>query len=261
MGNLAAKFFSPGVLIMAFVTSASTFATGIPVFDASNLSQNLVSAMEAVAQTLTQMDQYTTQINQYDTQLSQYDNMIKNTAAPTTYIWDKANSIITKVIDAQDMSDYYSNQAHDLDSYLNQFKSASFYRGSPCYGPTGCNDSDREAVWGAQLQAQDAEKKSTDALFKSVDQQQTNLRADAAQLERLQEAATTADGQMKAIQYANQLASNQSTQLLQIRALMAAQQSALANQMAARNDEKARNSAMQQNMTSGSYSMDTPKTW
>ena len=49
----------------------------------------------------------------------------------------------------------------------------------------------------------------------------------ARQLERLQSATSTADGQVKAIQYANQLASHQSNQLLQIRGLMLAQQNAL----------------------------------
>lgn len=260
MKILAAKVFRSGVLALAIAGCTSSYA-GIPVFDGPNMSQNAVAAMEAVAQTLTQLDQYATQMNQYDTQLSQYDNMLRNTVAPAAYIWDKANSIISKVVAAQDMSSYYSNQARDLDSYLDQFKSASYYRGSACYGASGCTDNDRQDIWKAQMQAQEAEKKSTDALFKSVDQQQVNLRADSAQLERLQAAATTADGQMKAIQYANQLASNQSAQLLQIRSLLTAQQSALANQMAAVNDEKARNSAMQQNMTSGSYTMDKAKTW
>ena len=68
-----------------------------------------------------------------------------------------------------------------------------------------------------------AQKQANDGLFKGIDQQQDSLQADARQLERLQSAAQGAVGQMQAIQYANQLASAQGNQLLQIRGLLIAQ--------------------------------------
>jgi P-type conjugative transfer protein TrbJ len=54
------------------------------------------------------------------------------------------------------------------------------------------------------------------------------LKSDARQLERLQSAAQGANGQMQAIGFANQLASQQANQLLQIRGLLIAQQNAMA---------------------------------
>ena len=78
---LAAKIF----LAMALSTSPAMMvpaqATGIPVIDAGNLTQNVMTAMESVAQTLQQ-------IEQYRTQLQQYENMLRNTAAPAAYIRD-----------------------------------------------------------------------------------------------------------------------------------------------------------------------------
>ena len=68
--NKATKFALSFALGIGGVTS-SAYA-GIPVIDATNLSQNIVSAIEEVAQTLQQVQQYSTQVNQYATQLQQY---------------------------------------------------------------------------------------------------------------------------------------------------------------------------------------------
>mgnify|MGYP000935832555 CR=1 FL=1 len=58
---------------------------GIPVIDSTNLSQNVMTAIESVAQTLKQ-------IEQYRTQLQQYENQLQNTMAPAAYIWDQARA-------------------------------------------------------------------------------------------------------------------------------------------------------------------------
>jgi P-type conjugative transfer protein TrbJ len=80
--------------------------------------------------------------------------------------------------------------------------------------------------------ASESQKKANDALFKGLDQQQDALTADARTLQRLQGKAQGATGQMQAIGYANQLASQQANQLLQIRGLLIAQQNAIATRNA-----------------------------
>ena len=72
--------------------------------------------------------------------------------------------------------------------------------------------------------------------MKGIVQQQAQIRADAATLGRLQAQASGADGQMKALMAANQLAALQQEQLLQIRELLLQEQQALA----ARNQTLAR---------------------
>ena len=84
---------------------------GIPVIDAGNLSQNIMTAIESVAQTLKQ-------IEQYQTQLQQYENMLQNTAAPAAYIWDQAQSTINGLMTAVNTLDHYKQQLGSLDSYL-----------------------------------------------------------------------------------------------------------------------------------------------
>jgi P-type conjugative transfer protein TrbJ len=80
----------------------------------------------------------------------------------------------------------------------------------------------------SQRLGSEAQKKANDALFRGLDRQQDAMVADARQLERLQASAQGAQGQVQAIGYANQLASHQANQLLQIRALLIAQQNAVA---------------------------------
>ncbi|EKQ6335367.1 P-type conjugative transfer protein TrbJ [Pseudomonas aeruginosa] len=209
---------------------------GIPVLDGTNLSQTTVTAIQQVAQVQKQ-------IEQYRTQLQQYENMLQNTVAPAAYIWDQAQSTINGLMQAVDTLNYYKNQAGSIDAYLGKFQDVSYYRSSPCFTASGCTDAERKAMEENRRLASESQKKANDALLKGLEQQQRNLAADARQLERLQSKAGTAQGQMEAIQYANQFASQQTNQLLQIRGLLIAQQNAIGAQMQAQADRQAQEQA------------------
>jgi P-type conjugative transfer protein TrbJ len=215
----------PGVLIPAH--------SGIPVIDSANLAQTVMSAVENVAQTLKQ-------IEQYRTQLQQYENMLQNTAAPAAYIWDQAQSTMNQLRGAIDTLSYYKNQVGSLDGYLSKFQDVSYYRSSPCFN-IGCTKAEWDAMTknSAKL-GSEAQKKANDALFKGLDQQQDAMESDARQLQRLQSSAQGATGQMQAIGFANQLASNQANQLLQIRGLLIAQQNAAATRQQVLSDQEAK---------------------
>lgn len=220
---------------LAFALSISAFQSanaGIPVADATNLTQNVMTAMEEVSQTAKQ-------ISQYETQLEQYQNMLQNTTAPAAYIWDQAQTTIKNLTDATNTLANYQNELGSLDAYLGRFQDVAYYRNSPCFTATGCSDTERAVMEQNRRLASESQKRANDAMFKSLDQQQTNLEADAKQLNRLQSAAQGADGQLAAIGYANQLASNQANQLLQIRSLLIAQQNAVAARMQADADKEA----------------------
>ncbi|MCP5239116.1 MAG: P-type conjugative transfer protein TrbJ [Zoogloeaceae bacterium] len=214
---------------------------GIPVIDAGNLTQNIMTAIEEVAQTAKQ-------IEQYQTQLQQYENMLQNTAAPAAYIWDQAQSTINGLMNATNTLNYYRNQLGSIDAYLGKFQDVAYYKSSPCFSATGCTAAEWAAMKQNQALASESQKKANDALFKGLNQQQDNLQADAATLQRLQSSAQGASGQMQALGYANQLASNQANQLLQIRALLIAQQNAVASKMQADADREARQQAAGQAM-------------
>ena len=227
---------------------------GIPVIDGANLTQTVMSAVENVAQTLKQ-------IEQYRTQLQQYENMIQNTVAPAAYIWDQATSTMNQLRGAIDTLNYYKNQAGSLDGYLSKFQDVSYYRSSPCFN-IGCTKAEFDAMKQASNKLNsEAQKKANDALFKGLDKQQDAMESDARQLQRLQSSAQGATGQMQAIGFANQLASNQANQLLQIRGLLIAQQNAVATRNQVIADKEAQEAAAAENLRKGEYRASPARTW
>ncbi|HAK9808833.1 TPA: P-type conjugative transfer protein TrbJ [Escherichia coli] len=252
------KKFLAAKLALVVALSGTAMVTpvqaGIPVIDGTNLEQNIMTAIESVAQTLKQ-------IEQYQTQLQQYENQLQNTMAPAAYIWDQAQSTINSLMNAVNTLDYYKSQLGSLDNYINKFQDVSYYRGSPCFSVAGCSDAEWAAMKSVEQVASASQKKANDALFRGLDQQQTNLRNDAAQLQRLQSAAQGANGQMQALGFANQLASLQANQLLQIRGLLIAQQNAVTTRMQAQADKESREAAAAAQLRQGSFRASPARAW
>lgn len=198
-------------------------AGGIPVLDLGNLTQTSQAAAQAVLQTAKQVEQY-------KLQMEQYKNMELNTKAPTRQVWDQATQTIGHLLTAMDTLDQYRKQASSLEEHLQQFKDVDGYQasssscaGARCSAPQWSQMAQEQGRLGARTQ-----KGANDALLRSLDQQQQTMRADALQLEQLQQGAQSAAGQMQALGAANQLASHVAHQLQQIRALLIAQNTALA---------------------------------
>lgn len=124
---------------------------GIPVIDAGNLTQNVMTAMESVAQTLKQIEQY--------------ENQLQNTMAPAAYIWDQAQSTINGLMNAVDTLEYYRNQLGSIDAYLEKYQDVAYYRGSPCFnGSGGCTPAERAAMEENRRLANESQKRANDAL-------------------------------------------------------------------------------------------------
>lgn len=219
---------------------------GIPVIDAANFSQTVISALENVAAV-------SQQIQQYQTQLQQYQNMLKNSAAPVTNIWDQAQSTMRNLNSSINSLNYYKNQMGSLNGYLGKFSDTATYLNSSCYSPAGCTATQWAAMAGSRTLGNESQKKATDALFRGLDQQQTNMVNDAGTLQQLQSAAEGATGQLQAIGYANQLASNASNQLLQIRGLLIAQQNVIATRNQALADREAQEAAASVQLRTGTF--------
>lgn len=248
---LAAKFALmmavssiPGVITPAYA--------GIPVIDGANLGQNIMNVIESVAHTAKQ-------IQQYQTQLQQYENMLKNTTQPSMQIWDAATTTMNQLRGSIDTLNYYKTSLGSIDAYLGKFKDTAGYRANPCFSPTGCTPAEWSALKDQERIGSESQKKATDALFKGLEKQQDAMESDATQLQRLQSAANGAQGQMEAIGYANQLASHQSNQLLQIRGLLIAQQNAVATRNQALADREAKEAAAAESIRKGTFTP-TPAT-
>jgi P-type conjugative transfer protein TrbJ len=227
------------VSLLDFVLPRHTSA--IFVFDAGNFAQNLVSAIEAVDQSLTQ-------IQQYQTQLRQYEEMVRNGAAPAVYTWDRIVSIQNKLHTMAASLRDYRHWLRDLDDYLKRFGDLDYYRSAQCYGS---NLKCPEAVWeqilreSADMHALGSEsrKKTLDQLMHSLEASEGELKDESANLQKLQRQAQSADGQMKALQAGNQLASAEAQQLMQMRAIMVAQYRAIAVQAEFEQAEEAQQTA------------------
>ena len=251
MKILAAKI-APVLALTAGIAAMVPASAQLVVVDPKNIMQTTVSAMQNVAQTAKQSQQY-------QTQLQQYENMLRNTAAPATHIWDQAQTTMNALRGSIDTLNYYKGSLGSVDAYVRQFKDASGYRASPCYSVNGCTQDQWDAMKASERLGSEAQKRANDALFKGLDQQQEAMVADARQLELLQGSAQGATGQVQAIGYANQLASHQSNQLLQIRALLIAQQNAIATRDQVLGDREAKESAASDAIRTGTFTR-TPVT-
>lgn len=243
-------------LLYATIASLLTLPAhaGIPVIDGTNIVQTTITAMEQAAAVQKQIEQYATQ-------LQQYENMLQNTVAPAAYIWDQAQSTINGLMQSMDTLSNLTNQAGSLDAYLGKFQDVSYYKSSPCFTSAGCSDTERAAFEKAKELGSQSQKAANDALFKSINDQQKNLQSDARQLERLQTQAQGAKGQMEAIGYANQIASQQANQLLQIRGLLIAQQNAVGAQLQAKADQDAREAAGSAEFRTGEVRKSSGQQW
>lgn len=250
--------------LVARIAIALLFTTGIAavtpasaqlvVIDPATVSQTTISAAQNVAQTLKQ-------VQQYQTQLQQYENMLRNTAAPATQIWDQAQSTMTNLRGSIDTLSYYKSSVGSIDSYLAKFKNTAAYRDSPCYSVNGCTPAQWAAMKDSETLGSEAQKKATDALFRGLDQQQDAMISDAKQLQRLQSSAQGATGQMQAIGYANQLASHQANQLLQLRGLLIAQQNAMATRDQVLADREAKEAAAAAQLRTSSFRPSQAQNW
>lgn len=250
--------------VMALVVSLTApipSVAGIPVIDGANLSQNVLSATEEIAQTIKQVQEYATQLTQYSTQLQQYENMIQNTAQPSSFTWANATQTISGLTNTLNTLSGYQSQFGTLANYVNQYRNLSQYANSACFNSISCTPGALSSLNNILRLGSEAQQNANAANIQAIGSQQTALQTDAATLERLQANAQTATGQMQAIGFANQLASNQANQLLQLRALLIAQQTAEATRNQVIADREAQQQAADQSWRKDTLTPVTHKNW
>ena len=204
--------------------------SGIPVFDAPlnstaavQLHQQITTATQNVAQTLKQIDQYAEQMRQYQTQLQQYAQQMKDAALPVSQIWGQAQGTMRDM-----MSLVNQAQGGQMLAYLQQYRDLNgWLQSNGYYNPNTFQQ-------GYALQ-----KSTNDTALQMAQAQRAALLNDAQRFQTLQGAAGSADGADKLLSYANQIAAEQTQQLMQMRALCnqmleeaAARDAALANRQA-----------------------------
>ncbi|HHS8316184.1 TPA: P-type conjugative transfer protein TrbJ [Legionella pneumophila] len=219
----------------------------MPVFDPINLA-------ESVKQTYEQVQLRKLQIQQYET-------LLKNSEKLDAFTWDKANVTMDNLVNTIDTLNYYKQEAGGLNEYLFRYQHQQQYRSHPCFTNGLCTESEAKALMEQEARASEAQKRANDAMLRGIEQQQNTMKSDARQLLRLQQQAEGAKGQMAALQAANQLASAQTNQLLQIRGLLVAEQNAAATRLAAVADKEALQAAGDEDFRKGQFKKSSGKTW
>src|SRR5215472_8253002 len=200
------------------------------VYDSANhmtalqeLQQQATSATQNVASVLKQVDQYAQQVRQYQTQLMQYAQQLKDAALPASQIWNQAQGTMRDM-----MSLVNQAQGGQMLAYLQQYRDLNGWLQSNGY------HNPNTIQQGYALQ-----KSTNDTALQMAQAQRAALLNDAQRFQGLQQAASSADGADKLLSAANQIAAEQTKQLMQMRALCnqmleeaAARDAALANRQA-----------------------------
>lgn len=216
------------VFFLALFPLPGIHAGGIPVFDGANLTQNTMSAIESVAQTLQQTHEYEQQVMQYVTQLQQLEDQIKNTAAPALYLWDQVESTMKKVQDLQSKIEGLYSSMGDVDGYLSQLGTVDYWKGAAFYDlQKGHSTENLKELLNQEALVNEAQLKANEDLIKTVEEQKSALSGEASHLSSLQSAAQAAGGRMEAIQSTNQFMAQQNSLLLNMKSVMLAQSQAL----------------------------------
>lgn len=234
---------------------------GIPTFDAANVTQSVISAVEDVAQTMHMIEEYTTQLQQYATQLQQLENMVLNTEqlAGADQIFTAAQTAMSRLNGLSNTLDFQKGNLGSLDALLGKFKDQSDYRAG-CLG-LGCPPADQEAQSENRRFQFNAQKRANEAVLRGTDQQATDMQSDAQRLESLQASVRNAQGQVQAAQANGQLGAAQADQLLKIRALMVAQSNAQAVRDQSDMDRKAQQAEAGARLRAGSFTVTPGQSW
>ena len=223
------------ILPLGFLASTASDAGGIPVADILNLNQNIVTATNNVQQVLQQAQQYRIQFQQYKMQLEEAKSW-----AEADYTWENVQDVLDNLNDITNKIEYYDDTVRDIHGYLEKFQDVAYYEHSPCFTDDGCSDAERELVEINRRNASRDQKQANDAMFEMVQKQKEQLRLDSSNLEQERQRASTAKEQKAILAHANQFALEQTKQLMQIRALLVAQQEAVSAEMRRNADEEAK---------------------
>jgi len=235
---LIAAFVCVITLSTGSVTAPPVRAAGIPVIDGTNLVQHILSVQEAITHTMKQ-------IEDYRMQLKHYENMLKNSLAPAVKIWNEVKKTIDQLKDAHKKLKGYIKEYKDIKTYLAHFKDLESYKKTACYDKVNTSDLKKclDEIKADYERESKAQKNAGDALVETAEQQLKSLDDDVKKLTDLQDKASTAEGQLEALSYANQFAGQQTHQLLQMRQALAVHHNAVGMQMQVQIAREAREKA------------------
>lgn len=208
------------LLAVSLVPPPQTAHSQWVVTDPGNLVESIISAIQDVNAVLKQIEQYKSQLDQYTAQL-------RDLAAPVAFVWDLGKDTVATAEAVQKKLTDYKQLIKDVDTSLRQLGDPDYYKNSPCYNAHatagGCG------AFLAALQEQErkgiqTQYEANEELFTALGKQHESMNKRMERLQGLVKDSEKADGQLKALQAANQLTSAQIAELMEIRSLLITQQ-------------------------------------
>lgn len=251
------KKLAAAVCLVAAVSPLKTSASGIPTVDVVSIVQQVIIAFEEIMQTIQQIEEFATQIEQFEAQL-------KNMELPDSYVWSDAQNAINGLLSLSELTSYYSNEVGSLDRYLDRLNSIEHFRNIPCFSDGGCTQDEwDEAFNNRDLDmGMEARRAANAGLIKTLRAESGQLQTDAANIRRLQSSAMSVEGEVEALQAANQFAGNMAQQMLNIRALLKVQGEAAQAFRADQLQREALSKAASDSLTSGRLKRESqPDRW
>lgn len=206
--------------VLSFSLASPAARADLPVVDVGNL----LAQTKSYAQQALQLKQ---QITSYALQLQQYTNMVQNTVALPTQIW---NTVANDIAQVRALSNAASVLSGNAGSMVQRLGSASSYISQAAALGN---------ITGQFTMYQQTISNNLDTFGRLTGLQQGQQQSDAQAIMAIQGQAISATGQMQALQAGNMLAGATANQLIQIQATLAATAQLQANQMAVDADRRA----------------------
>lgn len=224
------------VLLAALLTAMpmSLSAGGGGVNGATETTQ-ILNNIQLVQQYAKQVEQYQTQVQSLTNHIQQTQMMIQNLQMLPATMWQKFANDVMALKNVVQQGQAVSFAAANLDS---QF--ASMYKGYANYETSAALSlGERSTTFAQQYRnINQSTRDSTNGALKALNTQMNALTTDEATMNLLQAQSRSADGQLKAIQAANEIALHQTDTLKKLQYTLMTQASTQASYLAATNDKE-----------------------
>lgn len=224
---------SMSVTLAALIFPKSSFATGL-IAGATEFTQ-ITNMVQLIMQYATQIEQYATELNTLQQNIQQVQMQAQNLRNLPAGVWNQFVNDSMQLRSIVQQGQAVSFAAANVDT---QF--ASVYKGYSNYETSAAQSLDSRTTTFAQ-QYKNINQSTRDGVngaLKSLNMQMSDFNTDSSTMSMLQSQSRSADGQLKVIQAANEIALHQTEQTKKLQFALMTQASTQASWIAAQNDKE-----------------------
>jgi P-type conjugative transfer protein TrbJ len=194
----------------------------------------MINMAQLIAQYATQIEQYATQVQSLQNHIQQTQMQIQNLRNLPASMWSKFQNDVLALKNIVQQGQAVTFAAANVDT---QF--ASVYKGYSSYEASAAQSLDSRTTTFAQQykNINQSTRDSTNGALKALNTQMNAMSSDEAVMNMLQQQSRSADGQLKVVQAANEIALHQTDTLKKLQYTLMVQASTQAAYQAAQNDK------------------------